>query len=143
MFRYKSWNPAAVRPVATEEEAQPKENKITPLSRSVSLPFPSVAPPHTSSSRTIIPRRPHAGRDLLLNPYRPHVAAADRIRCWSTPFSLNSEAEIFRRLPPSLAKKTLNQIHGALAPNTKTSYGAGSVSRSGQVRSFALIRKRP
>jgi hypothetical protein len=83
------------------------------------------APPSSSSSRTIQPRKPQQGRSIEANPLRPHVAAADRIFCWDTPFATRHRLQLSSELPAPLVEGAMLAIHGALAPNTKNTYGAG------------------
>ena len=92
-----------------------------------SNPQPSLLPTHTSSphSRVVRPRKPQAGRSIIHNELRPRVPAADRIFSWHTPFGSDHHAAVARRLPAPLVESALMAVRGALAPNTKSTYGAG------------------
>jgi hypothetical protein len=90
-----------------------------PLRSSLSVP------PRTSGTRTTTPRNPQVGRGSLPNPLRPHVAAADRLQSWHTPYSLIFQQEVRKRFPPDAADAIFRTIQGALAPATKSTYGAG------------------
>jgi len=92
---------------------------------------PSLLPPsHTSltsspSSRIIHSRKPQTGRSIIHNELRPHVPAADRIFSWRTPFGSRHHTAVAQKLPAPLFESALMAIRGALAPNTKSTYGAG------------------
>lgn len=92
--------------------------------------------PHGPSSLTSItsahpylfktkPRKPAKGREITQSAFRPHVAAADRLFVWRTPFGDASDARLAAELPPELADTARLSIMGALAINTRNSYGAG------------------
>ncbi|KIM41795.1 hypothetical protein M413DRAFT_27368 [Hebeloma cylindrosporum] len=76
-------------------------------------------------SRIIQPRKPQSGRTIAPSQLRPHVAAADRLFSWDTPFGVRHREEISRTLPPPLVNSALAAIRGALAPNSKSTYAAG------------------
>ena len=84
-------------------------------------PLSSTHPP----SRSIQPRKPQSGRTINPSHLRPHVAAADRLFSWDTPYGIRHRDELARALPPPLVNSALTAIRGALAPNTKSTYGAG------------------
>jgi hypothetical protein len=129
MYRYKSWTSAAAHPVASNDEVRSTVSSTPPtLSRSRSLPPiapPLNVPPRTSLTQSITPRRPQVGREVVPNPFRPHVAAADRIRCWKTPHSISFNLQMASALPPDLIESSFETIYGSLAPATKSTYGAG------------------
>ena len=87
-----------------------------------SSPYPSISNP---PSRIIRSRKPQAGRSITHNEFRPHVPAADRIFAWRTPFGSRHYTAVARRLPAPLVQSALMAVRGALAPNTKSTYGAG------------------
>lgn len=104
---------------------------LVPLTSSQNLPLPPVPQssslslvPTSSSSRLIRPRKPQPGRSIEPNPLRPHVAAADRIFSWDTPFAARHRKYLASKLPPALVDRAMAAIRGALAPNTKNTYGA-------------------
>jgi hypothetical protein len=125
--RYKSWSSAADSSVTTTEEEKPtKTPPLKPYRKRPTLHCSlSVLPPCTSSSQTIIPHNPLAGHDLLPNPLRPHVAAADRLRHWRTPYSVIFEQEVSKCLPHDAVDAIFQTIQSTHAPATKSTYGAG------------------
>jgi len=91
-------------------------------------PLPPTSPaPHAPSppSHTVHPRKPHSGCSISHNELCPHVPAADRIFSWHTPFGSRHHAAVTKKLPAPLLNSALMAIRGALAPNTKSTYGAG------------------
>jgi len=90
-------------------------------SSSKSLLTPSAHAP----SRIIQPGKPQSGRTIAPSHLRPHVATADRLFSWDTPYGVRHRDELARALPPPLVNSALMAIRGALAPNTKSTYGAG------------------
>jgi len=92
---------------------------------------PSLLPPsHTSltsspSSCVICSHKPQTGRSIIHNELRPHVPAADHIFSWRTPFGSHHHTAVAQKLPAPLFESTLMAVQGALAPNTKSTYGAG------------------
>ena len=79
------------------------------------------------SSQLIKPRKPHAGRKISQNPLRPHVSAADRLFTWDTPHAARHRQHLIASLPPDLVNSAMMSIRGAYAPNTKTTYAAGTL----------------
>lgn len=71
------------------------------------------------------PWKPKAGCKVLNNDLCPHVAAADRLFTWETPFGIWHCTQLQDLLPQTLIEPVLMTIHDALAPNTKSSYAAG------------------
>ena len=59
------------------------------------------------------------------NSLRPQVAAADCLFGWDTPFGICHREQLARLLPPPLVKAASMSIHGALTPNSKSTYAAG------------------
>lgn len=57
--------------------------------------------------------------------FRPHVAAANRLGTWSSPFSQAKDAEFRKDLPDELVDRTFAVIFAAFAPETQQTYGAG------------------
>ena len=94
----------------------PTEPKLLPVTP------PSVA---TDTSRLIKPRKPQSGRSIATSHLRPHVAAADRIFSWDTPFGARHRAELAESLPAPLVESAMMAIRGGYAPNTKSTYAAG------------------
>jgi hypothetical protein len=110
----------------------PSSHNITPISASSSLhaipTHPAVFtnyPPPTAASRTIKPRKPKAGCEIVASSLRPHVAAADRLFAWDTPFGIQHRSHLSTIIPDILVDPVLMSIRGALAPQTKSSYAAG------------------
>jgi hypothetical protein len=81
--------------------------------------------PLDSSSCTIHLQKPHKDRRINPNPLRPHVAAADCLFSWDTPYGIRHREQLKSNLPHPLVDRALMAIRGALAPNTKSIYGAG------------------
>jgi hypothetical protein len=111
MYKYKCWQTAAVRPVATPDEERPP--RVPPRS--------SVGQtPSTKKHKPSRPSPPHPVHNL-----RPHVPAADRLRLWSSPHSLAFFNHLQNTLPDGLAPTALDTILASFAPSTRSSYGAG------------------
>jgi len=85
-------------------------------------PTSQTSTPH---SCIVHPRKPHTGHSIIHNELCPHMPATDCIFSWHTPFSSRHHATIAQRLPAPLVESVLMAIQGALAPNTKSTYGAG------------------
>jgi hypothetical protein len=120
--------------IPSPSEAFPPHTSLSyspPPKAAPSNPFPiassssSLILSSSNAGRTIIPRKPRAGREIIPSPLRPHVAAADRLFLWETPFALEHRAHLHSLLPSSLVDPVLMTIRGALAPGTKSSYAAG------------------
>ena len=79
------------------------------------------------SSRLIKPRKPHAGQKISQNPLCPHISAADRLFTWDTPHAAHHRQHLIASIPPDLVNSTMMSIHGAYAPNTKTTYAASTL----------------
>ena len=77
------------------------------------------------SSHIIQPCKPQSGHTITTSHLCPHVAAADRLFSWDTPFSICHHEELAQTLPSPLINSALAAIRGALAPNMKSTYGAG------------------
>ena len=143
MFRFR-FNHEVTRVTPKEEEVSSSDREVFQFKRRRLVSQDSEAStPRTSSSRKHSPAPPSSHR-LLSCPeptpvkdtpiknetskkiiLRPKVAAADRIRSWSTPFSLESESLLHSSLPHNLVLKLQNTIFKALAPNTRNAYGTG------------------
>jgi hypothetical protein len=71
------------------------------------------------------PRKPTPGNEISPSPFRPHVAANQRILLWTTPHSLiaqkQQDFEVSRRLQTQMLKDVL----AATVDNTRQAYGAG------------------
>jgi len=108
-------------PLSPHPHTPMAETIIQPHSRSEPLPTPCIHP----STRIIQPRKPQNGCSIVTSHLRPHVAAADRLFSWDTPFGIRHRDKLAEILPPPLVNSALMAIRGALAPNTKSTYGAG------------------
>jgi len=98
---------------------------------------PSLIPPRTSSppkvSSCSLSSQPTIKTKKEIKPkpethaisLRPKVPAADRIRSWETPYSIKFKDKLSESLPPELINTLQSTIFKALAPNTRSSYGAG------------------
>lgn len=114
--------------VAADEAERPtKKPRHSRSLPSIKSPLPSSSSflPRTSSSHTLIPRRPQAGRSIAPNPLRPFVAAADRLSMWESPYSLAFKKDLYSSLPTHIADAALHTVNAAYAPNTMSSYAAG------------------
>jgi len=114
-------------------------SRSSPLHPAVHPPLPHTSPitppaisPHIpinlygqTDSRHIIPRKPQSDRVIQPSPFRPRVAAADRLFAWETPHSIRHRQSLEQSLPPPLVNSAFMAIRGALAPNTRTTYAAG------------------
>lgn len=80
-----------------------------------------------SSSRTIKARKAQSGRQITHNALRPHVPAADRLFVWDTPHAARHRQHLIASLPPQLVESAMMSIRGAYAPNTKSTYAAGTL----------------
>ena len=56
---------------------------------------------------------------------RPPVSAADRLMAWTTPYAQQQRSTLEASLPPALLNKAYLTTHSALAPSTRSVYGAG------------------
>ena len=90
-------------------------------SSSKSLPTPSAQTP----SCIIQPCKPQSGHTIAPSHLRPHVATTDCLFSWDTPYGVCHYDELAHALPPPLVNLALMAIRGALAPNTKSTYGVG------------------
>lgn len=100
------------------------------------LPSPTSAPiqqPNPTQnisfppSRIIKARKPQSGRLISQNALRPHVPAADRLFTWDTPHAARHRQHLIASLPPELVQTAMMSIRGAYAPNTKSTYAAGTL----------------
>jgi len=109
---------------------------MKPLSPSPpSLPVPGVIPqailqpspilecPSTSyaqsSSRTVQPRKPQSRHTVTASQLRPHIAAADHLFTWDTPFAARHHQKLAEELPPLLSTLPW-QLSGVLWPPTRS-----------------------
>lgn len=114
--------------VAADEAERPtKKPRHSRSLPSIKSPLPSSSSflPRTSSSHTLVPRCPQAGRSIAPNPLRPFVAAADRLSMWESPYSLAFKRDLYSSLPTHIADAALHTVNAAYAPNTMSSYAAG------------------
>ena len=86
---------------------------------------PCIASKNPQSGHLIIARKPQSGQDIPSNPLRPHVAASDRIRLWQTPHSHSHASLVASEYSARIVKNTHDKLHDSLAPNTRSTYGAG------------------
>lgn len=146
MFKFR-FDREVTRVTPKEEEVPSSDREVFPFKRRRLVIQDSEAlTPRASSSRNHSPALLPSSNPLLSHPksvpvklevapvkpetpkkiaFRPKVAAADRIRSWSTPFSLESDSLLRSSLPHNLVLKLQNTIFKALAPNTRNAYGAG------------------
>lgn len=100
-----------------------------PINASTSTqPIASSSPASSLPADTTLtkkPRKPHAGREIVNNSLRPHVAAADRLFSWHTPYGIAHDRHLANTLPAPLVESAKFAIRGALAPSSKSSYAAG------------------
>jgi hypothetical protein len=111
---------------------------------SVGLPPPPryVDPPRISSDESRLPSlsemaklRPLDGRVIKPrvrkgsaiepSPYRPHVAAPDRLRTWVIPYSLSRSRDMLSEIPRVSLIKVNRAIIASLTEKTRGCYGAG------------------
>ncbi|KAJ7872628.1 hypothetical protein B0H14DRAFT_3438761 [Mycena olivaceomarginata] len=74
-------------------------------------PPPKAAPTARPAPLASLPtgkkaRKPRAGCEIENNDFRPHVAALDRLRTWTSPYGLEHDAEFRKLLPPEAVNKT-------------------------------------
>jgi hypothetical protein len=117
LFFYHATNPLNSLP------AQPTTTTTHP--KPSSLPAFLPPPISPSSSRVIQPRKPQKGHSIVSNHLRPHVAAADHLFSWDTPFGIGHRDDLARSLPEPLVNSAFMAIKAGLAPNTKSTYAAG------------------
>ncbi|TFK50272.1 DNA breaking-rejoining enzyme, partial [Heliocybe sulcata] len=80
-------------------------------------------PPRSSGIRK--GRKPRADCDIAPSPYRPHVAAVDRLRAWTSPHSTCLDSRLRLELSPGTANAVQHLLFTALEPSTLTTYGPG------------------
>ena len=73
------------------------------------LSVPSF-PIATNMSRLIKPRKPQSGHSITTSHLCPHVAAADCIFSWDTPFGVRHRAELAEALPAPLVDSAMMEI---------------------------------
>ena len=131
MYKYKSWQNTAARPVASLDEEHSTITKPSPVHHPLPHPKPVTTFPtpsnvllRTSSAQSIVPHRPQAGRELIPSSLCPHVAAVDRIRHWQTPHSHSFNSQVASYLPTNLVNSSFEMIYRSLAPAMRSTYGA-------------------
>ena len=102
----------------------PAPSTLHPPTEPKLLPVPSF-PIATNMSCSTKPRKPQNGRSITTSHLCPHVAAADCIFSWDTPFGARHRAELAEALPAPLVESVMMAIRGGYAPNTKSTYAAG------------------
>ncbi|EPQ53624.1 hypothetical protein GLOTRDRAFT_15128, partial [Gloeophyllum trabeum ATCC 11539] len=70
-------------------------------------------------------RKPRDGCEILPSPFRPHVAAVDRLRAWTSPYALDTDSLLRQELSPSTANTVQDLVFAALEPSTLSTYAAG------------------
>ncbi|KAK7054045.1 hypothetical protein R3P38DRAFT_3254596 [Favolaschia claudopus] len=65
------------------------------------------------------------GNEIVNNEFRPQVLAADRLRCWSSPFAKEHDAEFRKHFPEEVVNKTYAALFASFDPNTQSTYAAG------------------
>jgi hypothetical protein len=110
--------PTVTLPINASTSTQPIASS-SPASSSLALLSPAI------TTLTKKPRKPHGGREITNNSLRPHVAAADRLFSWHTPYGIAHDRHLANILPSPLVESAKFAIRGALAPSSKSSYAAG------------------
>jgi hypothetical protein len=118
---------------ARHQNAKPRRSQKGVATSTTPTPLLVSQPPPPPSSQSApartppeaCPRRPKAGCQIAHNTLRPRVAAADRLLCWDSPWSLAHREALTTALPPTLVNSALAAVRSALAPATKSSYGGG------------------
>jgi len=99
-----------------------------PLTHSTSSSVRQVNPHILPSSPHIIKaRKPQSGHQISQNVLCPHVPAADHLFSWDTPHAARHRQHLITSLPSELAESAAMLIRGAYAPNTKSTYAAGTL----------------
>ncbi|KAJ7077208.1 hypothetical protein C8R44DRAFT_896353 [Mycena epipterygia] len=70
-------------------------------------------------------RKPRAGCEIDNNELRPHVAALDRLRTWTSPYGQEHDAKFRASLPADVVNRTYTTIFASFAPETQSNYAAG------------------
>ncbi|KAJ6503410.1 hypothetical protein C8R47DRAFT_940385, partial [Mycena vitilis] len=70
-------------------------------------------------------RKPRPGCEITNNALRPHVAAQDRLRVWSSPFAQEREAEFRSLFPEDVVNRTYSVLYASWAEKSSASYAAG------------------
>ncbi|KAK7062189.1 hypothetical protein R3P38DRAFT_2833937 [Favolaschia claudopus] len=108
-----SISPAPPRPV----------NAVHPTSL---LPFPTLNAVSKTKSTPRIPKDSlNEDNEIVNNEFRPHVLAADRLRCWSSPFAKEHDAEFRKDFPEDVVNKTYAALFASFDPDTQSDYAAG------------------
>lgn len=118
---------------AKHQNTKPRCSRNGPATSTTPISsLPSQPPPPTTPSPSpavchseACPRKAKAGCHITHNALRPRVAAADRLLCWDSPWSLAHWDALTTSLPPHLVNSALAAVCSALAPATKSSYGGG------------------
>ncbi|KAF7345904.1 hypothetical protein MVEN_01612500 [Mycena venus] len=71
------------------------------------------------------PRKPMPGNEISPSPFRPHVAANQRILLWTTPHSLIAQKQRDLEVSRRLQTKMLEDVLAATVDDTRQAYGAG------------------
>ncbi|KAF7330695.1 hypothetical protein MSAN_02447600 [Mycena sanguinolenta] len=104
---------------------RPAELPAAPMCR----PVPDTQPAPTSNPTPPIPppkkgRKPRAGDAIANNALRPHVAAADRLRTWTSPFGQERDTQFREKFPEDVVNKTYLALFASYEPGTHTNYAA-------------------
>ncbi|KAK6984407.1 hypothetical protein R3P38DRAFT_2806594 [Favolaschia claudopus] len=74
--------------------------------------------PSSPPKKQTAPRKPKEGNEEANNDLRLHVLAADRLRCWSSPFGKENDAKLRQNLPEEVVDKTYATLFASFAPDT-------------------------
>ena len=92
-------------------------------SSGLSSNFPS--PPHAHVHPcTIQPCKLKSKQTIIPSYLHPHIAVANCLFSWDTPFGAHQWEELTQALHQPLVNTSLMAVRGALAPNTKSTYAA-------------------
>ena len=123
-FRYNPYAKSiSPRASLTLNADKPKAEKLYP-------PSPSSLPQPASNIVPKIEPIPHnikceVKSELPPDTLRPSVPAAEHLKVWKTPFAIEHDNKLHASLPNNLVDSLKSTISQALAPNTRSAYGAG------------------
>ncbi|KAJ7651546.1 hypothetical protein DFH06DRAFT_900440, partial [Mycena polygramma] len=70
-------------------------------------------------------RKPRAGCEINNNEFRPHVAALDRLRVWSSPYAQEHDTLFRSKMPEDVVNRTYAVIAASWAEGSMGNYAAG------------------
>ncbi|KAI6154728.1 hypothetical protein BKA82DRAFT_3969337, partial [Pisolithus tinctorius] len=76
-------------------------------------------------SHVKIPRRPRPDASIHPSPWRPHVAASNRLICWSSPQGADFLSSLESHFPQQSVFRLFHVMLQSLDVNTRSNYGAG------------------